>query len=62
MTERDGDGRRGLQVLAALQFVPFLVCGGRNTYVHHIVSRGLVMCGPLSDLLLRYDAIDFCGE
>lgn len=62
MTERDGDGRRGLQVLAALQFVPFLVCGGWNTYVHHIISRGLVMGRPLSDLLLRYDAIDFCGE
>lgn len=55
------DSCHGLQVLTALQFIPPLsVRGGWNADIHHIVSRGLIMGGALSNLLLRYDAVDFC--
>ena len=51
----------GLQVLTALQFAPPLaVRGGWHADVHHVVSRGLVVGGPLGDLFLRDDAVDFC--
>lgn len=51
----------GLQVLTALQFAPPLaVGGGWHADVHHVVSRGLVVGGPLGDLFLRDDAVDFC--
>lgn len=52
--------RGGLQVLTALQFAPPLaVRGGWHADVHHVVSRGLVMGRPLSNLFLRDDAVDF---
>lgn len=54
-------GCHGLQVLTALQFVPPLaVRGGWHADVHHVVSWGLIMGRPLSNLFLRYDAVDFC--
>lgn len=55
------DGCLRLQVLTALQFAPPLaVCGGWHADVHHVVSWGLVMGRPLSNLFLRDDAVDFC--
>lgn len=52
------------QALAALEFVALLpVSGWRDTYVHYIVARRLIVCRSVRYLLLWHNAVDFCrGE
>lgn len=49
------------QALAALEFVALLpVSGWRDTYVHYIVARRLIVCRSVRYLLLWHNAVDFC--
>lgn len=60
--ERVEDECHGVsQALAALQFVPLLpVSGRRDTDVHYVVARRLIVCRSVRYLLLWHNAVDFC--